>query len=158
MTEIHGDCDPRFEAVRAAWPAERPLGVRVSATDWVEGGWTPEETVLLARELKARGCDYLDVTSGQLDPRQQIPFAPGYNVPFAAKVKREATIPVMAVGMITHARQAEEIIAAGQADLVAIARAMMDDPRWAWHAARELGAEARYAPNYQRCAPPAWKP
>ncbi len=147
-----------FEAVRAAWPAERPLGVRVSATDWVEGGWTPEETVLFARELKARGCDFVDVTSGQLDPRQQIPFAPGYNVAFAAKVKREAGIPVMAVGMITRARQAEEIVAAGEADLIAIARAMMDDPRWAWHAARELGAQALYAPNYQRCSPPAWKP
>ncbi|MEI4908161.1 oxidoreductase, partial [Klebsiella pneumoniae] len=75
-----------FEAVRAAWPVRRPLGLRVSATDWLEGGWTPEETVLFARELKALGCDFVDLTSGQLDPRQQIPFAPGYNVPFAEKV------------------------------------------------------------------------
>jgi 2,4-dienoyl-CoA reductase-like NADH-dependent reductase (Old Yellow Enzyme family) len=147
-----------FEAVRAVWPADRPLGVRVSATDWLEGGWTSEETVLLARELRALGCDFLDVTSGQLDPRQQIPFAPGYNVPFAAKVKQEAGIAVMAVGMITRARQAQDIVASGQADLVAIARAMMDDPRWAWHAARELGAQTLYAPNYQRCHPSAWKP
>jgi 2,4-dienoyl-CoA reductase-like NADH-dependent reductase (Old Yellow Enzyme family) len=147
-----------FEAVRAAWPRDRPLGARVSATDWVEGGWTPEETVLLGRELKALGCDYLDVTSGQLDPRQQIPFAPGYNVRFAEKVKREVGIPVMAVGMITRARQAEEIVAAGRADLVAIARAMMDDPRWAWHAARELDAQTPYAPNYQRCHPSVWRP
>ena len=147
-----------FEAVRAVWPADRPLGVRVSATDWVEGGWTPEETVLFSRELKALGCDFVDVTSGQLDPRQQIPFAPGYNVPFAEKVKKEVEMPVMAVGMITRARQAEAIVATGLADMVAIARAIMDDPRWAWHAARELGAETAYAPRYQRCHPSVWKP
>jgi len=147
-----------FEAVRAVWPAERPLGVRVSATDWVEGGWTPQETVLLARELKALGCDFVDASSGQLDPRQQIPFGPGYNVPFAEQIKKEVDIPTMSVGMITRPRQAEEIVAAGRADLVALARAMMDDPRWAWHAARELGAEAPYAPNYARCSPAQWKP
>ena len=147
-----------FEAVRAAWPADRPLGVRVSATDWVEGGWTPEETVVLARELKALGCDFMDVTSGQVDPRQKIPFAPGYNVPFAEKVKKESGIAVMAVGMVTRPHQAEELVAAGRADLVAIARAMMDDPRWAWHAARELSAETAYAPNYVRCSPSQWKP
>ena len=147
-----------FKAVRAAFPAERPVGVRVSATDWVDGGWTPEETVLFARELKALGCDFVDVTSGQVDPRQQIPFGPGYNVPLAETVKKQAGIAVMAVGMITKARQAEEIVASGQADLVAIARAMMDDPRWAWHAARELGAETPYAPNYVRCHPSGWKP
>jgi 2,4-dienoyl-CoA reductase-like NADH-dependent reductase (Old Yellow Enzyme family) len=147
-----------FEAVRAAWPADKPLGIRVSATDWVEGGWTPAETVTFARELKKLGCDYMDVSSGQLDPRQQIPFGPGYNVPFAAQVKRETGMPTMAVGMITKARQAEDIVASGQADLVAIARGMMDDPRWAWHAARELGAQTAYAPNYIRCHPSAWKP
>jgi 2,4-dienoyl-CoA reductase-like NADH-dependent reductase (Old Yellow Enzyme family) len=147
-----------FEAVRAIWPRERALGVRVSATDWLEGGWTPEETVLFAKELKALGCDFLDATSGQLDPRQQIPFAPGYNVPFAEKVKKEAGIVTMAVGMISRARQAEDIVAGGKADMVAIARAMMDDPRWAWHAARELQALAPYAPNYMRCHPSVWKP
>jgi 2,4-dienoyl-CoA reductase-like NADH-dependent reductase (Old Yellow Enzyme family) len=147
-----------FEAVRAVWPADRPVGLRVSATDWVEGGWTPAETVILAKELKALGCDFMDVTSGQLDPRQQIPFAPGYNVPFAEKVKKETGIAVMAVGMITRPHQAEEIVAGARADLVAIARAMMDDPRWAWHAARELGTETAYAPNYIRCSPAQWKP
>jgi 2,4-dienoyl-CoA reductase-like NADH-dependent reductase (Old Yellow Enzyme family) len=147
-----------FEAVRAAWPDDRPLGVRVSATDWVEGGWTPGETVVFVQALKALGCDFVDVTSGQLDPRQQIPFAPGYNVPLAEQVKRETGMTVMSVGMITRARQAEDIIASGKADMVAIARAMMDDPRWAWHAARELGAETAYAPNYSRCHPSAWKP
>ena len=147
-----------FEAVRAVWPQDRALGVRVSATDWIEGGWTPEETVSFARALKALGCDFLDVTSGQLDPRQKIPLAPGYNVPFAEKVKRETGMTVMTVGMISRPRHAEDIVAGGQADLVAIARGMMDDPRWAWHAARELGAEAPYAPNYQRCHPSQWKP
>ncbi len=147
-----------FEAARRVWPADKPLGVRVSATDWVDGGWTPEETVVFARELKARGCDFIDATSGQVDPRQQIPFAPGYNVPFAEKIRKEAGIATMAVGMITQPRQAEEIVASGKADLVAIARGMMDDPRWAWHAARELGVEAPYAPNYQRAHPSVWKP
>ena len=147
-----------FEAVRAVWPADRACGVRVSATDWVEGGWTLDETVTFARELKALGCDFIDVTTGQLDPRQQIPFAPGYNVPFATRVKKDAGIPVMTVGMITRAQQAEQIVASGEADMVAIARAMMDDPRWAWHAARELGADTPYAPGYQRCHPSVWKP
>lgn len=147
-----------FEAVRAVWPQDRPLGVRVSVTDWIDGGWTPGETVTFAKELKALGCDFIDATSGQLDPRQEIPFAPGYNVRFAAQIRKDAGIPTMAVGMITGAQQAEEIVASGRADMVAIARGMMDDPRWAWHAARELGAEAPYAPNYQRCHPSVWKP
>jgi 2,4-dienoyl-CoA reductase-like NADH-dependent reductase (Old Yellow Enzyme family) len=147
-----------FDAVRAAWPRERPLGARVSATDWVEGGWTPEETLEFARALKARGCDYLDVSSGALDPRQQVPFAPGYNVPFAEKVKKGSGIATMSVGLITRPKQAEDIIASGKADLIAIARGAMDNPRWAWHAARELGAEAPYPANYQRCTPAVWKP
>ena len=147
-----------FEAVRGVWPQDRALGVRVSATDWIEGGWTPEETVVFAKALKAAGCDFVDVTSGQVDPRQKIPFAPGYNVAFAEKVRKEAGIPTMAVGMISKAAQAEAIVADGRADMVAIARGVMDDPRWAWHAARDLGAETVYAPNYQRCHPSVWKP
>ena len=147
-----------FDAVRAVWPRERPLGARVSATDWIDGGWTLEDTVVFAKAMKARGCDFFDVSSGALDPRQQIPMAPGYNVPFAEKVRKETGIAVMSVGMITRPRQAEDIVASGKADLVAIARAMMDDPRWAWHAARELGAETPYAPNYVRCSPAVWKP
>jgi 2,4-dienoyl-CoA reductase-like NADH-dependent reductase (Old Yellow Enzyme family) len=147
-----------FSAVRAVWPSDRPLGVRVSATDWIEGGWTVEETVVFARELKALGCDFIDATSGQLDPRQKIPLAPGYNVPLAHRVKRETGMTTMAVGLITKPRQAEELVASGQADLIALARGMMDDPRWAWHAARELGGEALYAPNYVRCSPAQWQP
>jgi 2,4-dienoyl-CoA reductase-like NADH-dependent reductase (Old Yellow Enzyme family) len=147
-----------FDAVRAVWPKERPLGARVSATDWIDGGWTPEQTVVFAQAMKARGCDFFDVSSGALDPRQQIPMAPGYNVAFAEKVKKETGMTVMSVGMISRPRQAEDIVAGGKADLVAIARAIMDDPRWAWHAARELGAETAYAPNYVRCSAAVWKP
>ena len=142
-----------FAAVRKVWPADKPLGMRVSATDWVDGGWTPEETVALARELKALGCDYLDVSTGGLDPRQQIPLAPGYQVSFGEKVRKEAGIATMSVGLITDARQAEEIIASGKADFVALARGAMWDPRWAWHAAEELGAETPYAPKTMACHP-----
>ena len=113
---------------------------------------------MFARELKALGCDFVDVTSGQVDPRQKIPLAPGYNVPLSEKVRKEAGIPTMAVGLITKARQAEAIIAEGKADLVALARGMMDDPRWAWHAARELGEQTAYAANYARCSPSQWQP
>ena len=145
-----------FAACRAVWPADKPMGVRASATDWVEGGWTPEETVVLARELKGLGCDYIDVTSAGLDPRQKIPFGPGYQVHLAEKIRREAGIPTMAVGMITDAHQAEAIIASGKADMVALARSMMLDPRWAWHAAQALGAEAALPPNYARAHPRNW--
>jgi 2,4-dienoyl-CoA reductase-like NADH-dependent reductase (Old Yellow Enzyme family) len=124
-----------FEAVRRAWPDDKPLGMRVSATDYVEGGWTVEDTVALATELKALGCDFVDVSGGGLDPRQEIPLGPGYQVPLAERVRREAGIATWAVGMITRARQAEAIVADGQADMVALARAMMFDPRWAWRAA-----------------------
>lgn len=145
-------------AVRAVWPAGRPLGARITGTDWVEGGITVEEAVALARALRDLGLDFVDVTSGQVDPRQSIPFAPGYNVPFADQVRRQTGMPVMAVGMITQPAQAQAIIAGGQADLVGIARGMMDDPRWAWRAARELGAQTAYAPGYQRAHPSVWKP
>jgi 2,4-dienoyl-CoA reductase-like NADH-dependent reductase (Old Yellow Enzyme family) len=142
-----------FAAVRAAWPDHKPLGVRVSASDWVEGGWTPEETVVFAGELQKLGCDFLDVSSGGLDPRQEIPLVPGYQVPFAEKVKRETGLTTMAVGLIAEPGHAEQIVASGQADMVAMARAMMYDPRWAWHAAEALGAETAYAPQYARGHP-----
>lgn len=145
-----------FEAVRAALPGGTALGVRVSATDWVDGGWKPGETVALAGRLKALGCDFVDVSSGGLDPRQKVPLGPGYQVPFAAQVKREAGIATMAVGLITEAEQAERIVASGEADLVALGRAIMDDPRWAWRAAAVLGAEAPYASQYARAHPKQW--
>jgi NADPH2 dehydrogenase len=112
--------------------------------------------VRFAAALKALGCDFVDVTSGGLDPRQRIAPSPGYQVPLAARVRREAGLPVWAVGMITDPHQAEAIIAEGQADLVAIARGMMFDPRWAWHAAEALGAETAYSPRYARCHPSRW--
>ena len=145
-----------FEAVRAAWPDDKPLGIRISATDWIEGGWTVEDSVVFAGELKTLGCDFIDVSSGALDPRQKIPLGPGYQVPFCARIRKQAGMATWTVGMITKARQAEEIIAGGQADIVALARGMMFDPRWAWHAAEELGAETEYSKMYARCAPGQW--
>jgi 2,4-dienoyl-CoA reductase-like NADH-dependent reductase (Old Yellow Enzyme family) len=142
-----------FAAMRAAWSEDKPMGVRVSASDWVAGGWTPDETVVFAHELRTLGCDFLDVSSGALDPRQEIPLEPGYQVPFAEKVKRETGMTTIAVGLIAEPRHAEEIVASGRADLVAMARTMMYDPRWAWHAAEALGAETAYAPQYARCHP-----
>lgn len=142
-----------FEAVRKAWPAEKPLGVRVSAVDWVEDGATIEDTVVFAKELKALGCDYIDVSSGQLDARQRIPFAPHYNAPFAERVRKEAGMPTMSVGLITSASEAEEIIASGQADMVALARAAIYDPRWPIHAAIELGVEPPFAPRLMPAHP-----
>ena len=142
-----------FAAMRAAWPADKPMGIRVSATDWVDGGWTPEETVVFARELKKLGCDYMDVSSGALDLRQKIPLAPAYQTPFAEKVKKEANIPTMTVGLITDPKLAEDIVASGRADMVALARGIMWDPRWAWHAAEALGVEADYAPKMKACHP-----
>jgi 2,4-dienoyl-CoA reductase-like NADH-dependent reductase (Old Yellow Enzyme family) len=121
--------------------------MRVSATDWVDGGWTPEETVVLAKELKKRGMDYMDVSSGGLSPQQKIPLSPGYQVPFAEKVKKESGIITMTVGLIAGYQQAEDIVASGKADLICLARAAIWDPRWAWHAAEELGAETPYAPK-----------
>lgn len=145
-----------FEAMRAAWPAGKPMGVRLSATDWVDGGWDIDECVVLARELKALGCDFLDVSSGGLHPAQKIPLGPGYQVPFAARIRREADIPVMAVGMLRDPHLANDVVARGDADFIAIARGMMYDPRWAWHAAQELGVDTAYAEQYARCKPTLW--
>ena len=142
-----------FAAMRAAWPADKPMGIRVSATDWVDGGWTPEETVLLAKELKSRGMDYMDVTTGGLSPLQKIPLAEGYQVPFGETVTKESGITVMTVGLIANARYAEDIVASGKVDMVALARGALWDPRWAWHAAEELGAETPYAPKMMACHP-----
>ena len=146
-----------FKAMRAEWPAHKPMGIRVSATDWVEGGFSPDEAVIFAKALKEIGCDYIDVTTAGLDHRQQIPLTAGYQVPFGAKIRKEADIKTMSVGLIGSPRQAEEIIASEQADFVVIGRAALYDPRWAWHAAEELGAVTEYAPKY-RMAQPALRP
>jgi 2,4-dienoyl-CoA reductase-like NADH-dependent reductase (Old Yellow Enzyme family) len=142
-----------FDAVRAAFPAARPVGVRVSATDWVKGGWDIEQTAAFAVALKARGCDFLDVSSGGLSPQQQITLGPGYQVPFAERLKKEAGMPTIAVGLITEAKQAETIVTSGQADMVALARGILYDPRWPWHAAAEMGAQVEAPPQYWRCQP-----
>ncbi len=142
-----------FDAMRAAFPADRPLGVRVSGTDWVEGGWDPEQTIAFALELKSRGVDWIDVSSGGTSPLQKIPIGPGYQVPLAEAVKQATGLPTMAVGLITKAQQAEDILTSGKADLIAVARAMMYNPRWPWHAAAELGATVEAPPQYWRSQP-----
>ncbi|MEI7804608.1 MAG: NADH:flavin oxidoreductase/NADH oxidase [Hyphomicrobiales bacterium] len=142
-----------FSALREAWPKDKPLGIRVSAVDWVDGGTTIEDTVTFAKELKALGCDYMDVSSGQLDARQKIPFAPHFNAPFAERVRKDAGLPTMSVGLITGAREAEEIVASGKADMIAMARGAMYDPRWPIHAAMELGAEPPFAPRMMAAHP-----
>jgi len=142
-----------FEAVRAAVPPTVAVGVRISATDWVEGGWDLEQSIELARALDVRGCQYIHVSTGGLDPRQKIPEAPGYQVPFAEAIRRSVSMPVMAVGLITEPRHAEDIIANGRADAVALARGILWNPRWPWHAAAELGAQAWAPPNYLRSQP-----
>lgn len=143
-----------FTAVRAAWPENKPLGMRVSASDWVDGGWDLEQTTALAAALKARGCDYMHVSSGGLSPKQQVALAQGYQVPFARRIKQETGLNTIAVGLITEAKQAEAIVAEGSADLVALARGMLYDPRWPWHAAAELGAQVSAPPQYWRSAAP----
>ena len=142
-----------FDAIRSAIPAGKPVGIRVSATDWVEGGWDLEQTLAYAAALKARGCDFIHVSSGGLSPAQSIPLGPNYQVPFAARIKQETGLPTMAVGLITEAQQANEIIASGHADLVSLGRAMMYDPHWPWHAAAELGAQVRAPQQYWRSQP-----
>ncbi|BCT93231.1 oxidoreductase [Lysobacter helvus] len=142
-----------FEAVRAAFPADRAVTMRVSGTDWVDGGWDVSQTIAFARALEARGCDAIHVSSGGVHPAQRIPVAPGYQVPLARAVKQAIDIPVVAVGLITEPAHADAIIANGDADIVALARAMLYDPRWPWHAAAALGARVHAPKQYLRCQP-----
>ncbi len=142
-----------FDAVRAAVPAALPVGVRISATDWVDGGWDLEQSVAFGHALRERGCAFIHVSSGGVSPRQQIPLAPGYQVPLAERVRRETGLPTIAVGLITEPAQAEAIVASGQADLVALARGILFDPRWPWHAAAALGAQVEVPHQYWRSQP-----
>jgi 2,4-dienoyl-CoA reductase-like NADH-dependent reductase (Old Yellow Enzyme family) len=142
-----------FTGVRDAWPLEKPLGVRISATDWVDGGWTADESIALARRLHAAGCDWIDTSSGGISPKQKIPLGPGYQVHLARSIRRATSMPTMAVGLITDVAQAEAIVASHDADLVAMARAMLWDPRWPWHAAAALGAQIHTPPQYWRSPP-----
>jgi 2,4-dienoyl-CoA reductase-like NADH-dependent reductase (Old Yellow Enzyme family) len=146
-----------FDAVRAAFPADKPVTMRVSGTDWVESGWDIEQTIAFAKALEARGCSAIHVSSAGLDPRQTIAVGPGYQVPLARAVKAAVSIPVIAVGLITEPEHAEAIVATGDADLVALARAMLYDPRWPWHAAAELGASIVAPAQYLRSQPRRFK-
>lgn len=141
------------EAVRREWPERLPLFVRLSATDWVEGGWDIEQSVELARALGPLGVDLVDCSSGGLVAYAKIPVAPGYHVPFAERIRREAAVKTGAVGLITTAAQAEQILRDGQADAVLLAREMLRDPYWPMHAARELGQGASWPAQYLRAAP-----
>jgi 2,4-dienoyl-CoA reductase-like NADH-dependent reductase (Old Yellow Enzyme family) len=142
-----------FDAVRAAVPAALPVGVRISATDWVEGGWDLEQSVAFGQALRKRGCDFIHVSSGGVSPRQRIPLAPGYQVALAERIRRETDLPTIAVGLITEPGQAEAIVASGQADLVALARGILFDPHWPWHAAAALGAQVEAPRQYWRSQP-----
>jgi 2,4-dienoyl-CoA reductase-like NADH-dependent reductase (Old Yellow Enzyme family) len=141
------------DAVRAAFPADKPVTMRVSGSDWVEGGWDAEQTVAFARALEARGCAAIHVSSGGLDPRQQIPAGPSYQVPLARAVKQGCGLPVVAVGLITEYEQAEAIVGTGDADMIALARTILYDPRWPWHAAAHLGAHVKAPDQYLRSQP-----
>jgi len=142
-----------FQAMRAVWPKAKALGIRVSATDYVDGGWDLEQTIAFAKELKTMGCDFIDVSSGGLSPDQKMEVGPGYQTRFAEAVRRETGLTTMTVGLITDPHQAEHILMSGQADMVAMARAFLYDPRWPWHAAEVLGETASFPVQYQRSHP-----
>jgi 2,4-dienoyl-CoA reductase-like NADH-dependent reductase (Old Yellow Enzyme family) len=146
-----------FSAVRAALPPEMTLGVRISASDWVHGGWDIEQSVRFSQELERAGCHFVHVSSGGLSPKQKIPVGPGYQIQFAERIKRETGLPTIGVGMITDAGQAERILKADQADMVALARSMLFDPRWPWHAAAQLGDQVFAPPQYWRSQPREYK-
>jgi 2,4-dienoyl-CoA reductase-like NADH-dependent reductase (Old Yellow Enzyme family) len=137
-------------AVRAAWPAELPLLVRISATDWVEGGWDVEQSVALCRILRELGADLVDVSSGGLVPHARVPAGPGYQTGFAERIRREAGVPTGAVGMITSPEQADHALRSGQADLVLLARELLRDPHFPLRAARALGREGPWPRQYLR--------
>ena len=142
-----------FDAVRAVFPADRPVSMRLSGTDWVDGGWDVEQSIVFARALAERGCAAIHVSSGGLDPRQKIPVGPSYQVPLARAIKQAVDIPVVAVGLITEFDQAEAIVGTGDADMVALARGILFDPRWPWHAAAHLGAKVQAPDQYLRSQP-----
>ena len=142
-----------FRAVREAVPSSVAVGVRLSATDWVDGGWDVEQSIMFSQQLEALKCDYIHVSSGGLSPEQQIVVEPGYQLPFARAIRQQVKMPVMAVGLITDAHQAEAVLTDGDADLVALGRGILYDPRWPWHAAAELNAQVKVPPQYLRSEP-----
>jgi 2,4-dienoyl-CoA reductase-like NADH-dependent reductase (Old Yellow Enzyme family) len=144
------------EAVREVWPKERALGARISGNDWMEGGLGPDDGVAFAKELKRVGYDYVCVTSGALSPSAKMKVEPNYQVPYAEKVKKSVPIVVRSVGMIADPDQAEDIVASGKADMIAMARAFLDNPRWVWHAAEHFGVKLDYPPQYARSRGDVW--
>jgi 2,4-dienoyl-CoA reductase-like NADH-dependent reductase (Old Yellow Enzyme family) len=146
-----------FDAVRGAFPAGKPVSMRVSGTDWAPGGWDIHQTAAFARALEAHGCSAIHVSSGGLTPDQKIPMGPSYQVPLARAVKAATAMPVVAVGLITEFEQAEAILSTGDADLIALARAILYDPRWPWHAAAHFGANVRAPNQYLRSQPTRFK-
>ncbi len=142
-----------FDAVRKAAGHNMAFGVRLSATDWAEGGWDPEQSIAFSRQLQAHGADFVDISSGGVAAHQKITLGPGYQVPFAEAIRKEISIPVITVGLITEPQQAEDIIREGKADIVALARAFISDPRWPWRAAAALGGKVAGSPPYFRCLP-----
>jgi 2,4-dienoyl-CoA reductase-like NADH-dependent reductase (Old Yellow Enzyme family) len=151
-----------FEAMRSAWPAHKPLGIRISATDWrndlpEDQRWDVPDAIAFAKKCERIGADWIDVSSGGVSPKQKITLGPGYQVPFAEAVKKEVGIPVIAVGLITEARQAEDILATGKADMIATARGLLWNPRWPWHAAAELEGTVEAPRQYWRSQPREYK-
>lgn len=142
-----------FQDIRAAFPADKPIGVRISATDWVDGGWDLPQSIELAKALDALGCSYIHVSSGGLSTQQKITVGPNYQVPFADSIRQQVKMPVIAVGLITEPEQAEAIIGTGQADMIALARGILYNPRWPWHAAAKLGAKVSAPKQYWRSEP-----
>jgi NADPH2 dehydrogenase len=143
-------------ALRAVWPADRPLGIRISATDWVEGGWSLDEAVVYAKAFRDAGIDYVCVSTGGLVPNAKVPVGPGYQLPHARRIREETGLITRAVGLIATGPQAEAVLEAGDADLIAIGRGFLDNPRWVWHAAQALGVEIDTAPQYMSVRTRYW--
>jgi 2,4-dienoyl-CoA reductase-like NADH-dependent reductase (Old Yellow Enzyme family) len=141
------------QTVRQAWPEHLPLFVRISSTDWVEGGWDLSQSIELSRRLKEIGADLIDCSSAGMVPYAKIPAGPGFQVPFAEAIRREAGVPTAAVGFITQPVQAEQIVALGEADAVVLAREMLRDPYWPLHAAKTLNVDVPWPPQYLRAKP-----
>lgn len=144
-------------AVRKVWPAERPLGLRISATDWIDGGWTLDDSVVFCTRLAALGCDYVTASSGGTDPSQKIRLYPGYQVDFAAEIRRRAGIATMAVGLITEPGHADYVVTSGKADMIALGRGLLKDPRWPWKAAEMLDGAIRQPKQYMRGGKSVWQ-
>jgi 2,4-dienoyl-CoA reductase-like NADH-dependent reductase (Old Yellow Enzyme family) len=143
-------------AVRAAVPRSIALGARITGSDWLDGGLTPADAIAFTKALKEIGLDYVDVSSGGIISEARTPTAPGYNVPIAQEVRRATGIATRTVGLIVMPKQADEVIAEGKADMVALARAVLDNPHWGWYAAQVLGAETRRPPQYLRASSKLW--